>query len=307
MTTTIGILTYDSTGSYQSHLLAAMQTAAPPDVQFIIHSSLRDGIPDSDVFEDIPVHGVIVIANAASPEVLTALQARGIPLSLVSHEMRQWAIPSLRFNNEDGMIQLVRHLVQDCGRRRLAFVRGIPEQIDAKEREAAFAEAVLPYAPRLTAPIFLKGDFDAATAVESITRLLASSPEVPIDGVIAADDAMAAAIVKALRVMGIAVPQQIAVAGFGSVDDSDTESVTTVRADVGALGRRALAQLLHQIRGYPMRGVTTLSVNLQITGSTQAGIATVGAFHFSAKYARHGTGGNVGFQRADIRRGDNVS
>ncbi len=45
----------------------------------------------------------------------------------------------------------------------------------------------------------------------------------------------------------------------------------------------------------------------RILFSSRGTQTVMGAFHFSAKYARHGTGGNVGFQRADIRRGDNVS
>ena len=54
----------------------------------------------------------------ASDDVLRALAATGLPMSLVSHSVADSSIPSVIPDNENGIRQLTSHVIGDCGRRR---------------------------------------------------------------------------------------------------------------------------------------------------------------------------------------------
>ncbi len=58
------------------------------------------------------------------------------------------------------------------------------------------------------------------------------------------------------------VPQDVSVVGFGDGPEARAAKLTTVAADVEELGRRAAKQVVHQMKGGKISGVTTLSVRL---------------------------------------------
>lgn len=267
--TKIGVFTNDQFGPFQSLVVAgAAAMAEQRGAEIVLHDTMIHGTPDSRVFVKDQVDGVVVIANAASPQVLAWLNARGVPMSLISHEVRNPSVPSVRFDNEQGLALLVSELVDRCQRRRLVFIRGIGEQSDAREREAAFTREVMKRAPFTYPPILIAGQFSAATAVESMRVLVESGR--PFDGVIAADYQMADGVIRFLRESGVSVPHQVAVAGFGDSPVAEAAGITTVSGDVREIGSRAMLQVLHRIKGNAIRGVTTLSVELRARGSTGA-------------------------------------
>lgn len=266
--TKIGIFTNDQYGPFQSLVIAgASAVAEQQGVEVVLHDTTLHGVPDSRVFVKDQVNGVVVIANAAPPQVLAWLNARGVAMSLISHEVRNPSVPSVRFDNAQGLALLVSELVDRCERRRLVFIRGIGEQSDARERESAFVREVMKRAPLTYPPILTAGLFDPAVAVESM-RVLVDSGRA-FDGVICADYHMAGAVIGFLRERGIDVPGQVAVAGFGDSSIAEAAGITTVSGNVSEIGSRAMLQVLHRIKGHAIRGVTTLSVELRARESTR--------------------------------------
>ena len=149
-----------------------------------------------------------------------------------------------------------------CGRSQLVFVGGIPEQSDSVLRETAFRRELLRHNISLPENHFLRGDFSPEVAVEAMRAFLRAGNR--CDGIIAADYMMAIAIIDDLGAQGIDVPGQVSVVGFGDAPAAEQAGLTTVAANVRELGRRAAHQLIGQIQGLTMRGVTTLSVELMI-------------------------------------------
>jgi DNA-binding LacI/PurR family transcriptional regulator len=169
------------------------------------------------------------------------------------------------FNNAQGIKLLVRHLVEGCGRRRLVYMGGVPQRFDAAQREMGFRDELA--RRRLTIPdrYFLHGNFSPDAAIQSMANFVAAGH--PFDGVLAADYVIAEAAVATLRGMGVRVPHDVSVVGFGDAPDAERAGITTVAADVRELGRRAARQLLSQIDGLKIRGVTTLNLDLVIRKS----------------------------------------
>jgi DNA-binding LacI/PurR family transcriptional regulator len=65
----------------------------------------------------------------------------------------------------------------------------------------------------------------------------------------------------------------VAVVGFGDGPEAAQAGLTTVAADITELGRRAARQLIGQIEGLRIRGLTLLSTELIERESTRGGSA----------------------------------
>lgn len=204
--------------------------------------------------------GVLVLANALPDAELATLAASGVPVTLVSHHAPELALPSVMFDNAQGVALLTKHVVVERARRSLVFVGGDPAQLDAREREAAFRDEAVRHGLDLPADYYLRGDFTPTMARDSLTRFLARGGA--CDAVVAADYLMAIAAVSALRAAGRSVPADVAVVGFGDGPEAEAAGVTTVAADVVELGRRAVRQLAAQLTGRRLSGRTLLSTHL---------------------------------------------
>jgi DNA-binding LacI/PurR family transcriptional regulator len=261
---TIGVITNNQHPVFQRLNLTGIREAASAHGYDVVVDSYAESPTSAGhiTLDPASVNGILVIANAAPTEYLKLVYQMGIPVSLISHYEPELPVPVVLSNNSQGMAELVRHIVTRCGRRNLVFVRGIAEQIDAKQREQAFRNELMRYDLAIPEHYFIRGEFVPQIAVESMGALIRRGN--PFDAVIAADYLMAIAIVDMLRAEGIRVPEQVCVAGFGDDVEAERAGLTTVGANIRQLARHAFNQLVSQIEGLRIRGVTRLSVELVI-------------------------------------------
>jgi LacI family transcriptional regulator len=212
--------------------------------------------------------GLLVIADILPDEELRELYRSGKPLSLISHQIADVPIPAVIANNTQGMAILMRHLVVDCGCKRFVVIRGNMHQNDGFERDAAFWHEVMRYNLHILPEFILDGQFEAWTAGEKMSALLQNRRD--FDAVIAADYLMALAAMQSLKAAGLSVPEEVQVAGFGDGVEADAAGLTTVAADVVQQGRRCTRQLIGQIEGLRIRGVTVLNTHLVPRSTTGA-------------------------------------
>lgn len=204
--------------------------------------------------------GVLVLANAIDDVNLTALATAGVTVTLVSHYASALRLPTMMFDNYQGVEQLVRHLVIDCGRRRPLFIGGDPSQLDAQERLAAFNDEALRHDLVVPPSNVLVADFTPRVAAGVLADFLEGGAE--FDSLLAADYLMAIAAKRTLTEAGVRVPHDVAVVGFGDGPEAEEAGVTSVAADVVELGRRAARQLVAQLEGKQLAGRTLLSTHL---------------------------------------------
>lgn len=260
----LGIITNNQHEVFQHNIITGVRrVAADRGYDLIIDSYAEDDPTATTITLDYrAVDGVLVIASAAPPDLLHDMYAAGIPLSLVSHQVADLPIPAVITDNEQGIATLVKHLIVDCDRQKMVFIRGLPGQRDSDERETAFYQELMRHNVQLPPDYVLRGDFTAAIAAQSLTDFLATGAD--FDAVIASDYLMGIAAVDVLRDAGFAVPDEIAVVAFGDGPEAETAGLTTVAADIVEQGQRAARQVIGQIEGLRMRGVTILSVRLMI-------------------------------------------
>jgi LacI family transcriptional regulator len=209
---------------------------------------------------DKPPSGGLVITRVLPDDLLNLLHDRGVPLSLVSHQVAGRSIPGVMPNNRQGIAILMEHLVVAHGHKRLVFIQGDMTQNDGIQRYAAFQQEAMRYNLAIPPEFVLRGDFVPEVAAESVRRFLAAEPS--FDAVVASDYLMAEAAVNLIRTTGRRIPEDVAVVGFGDGPEAAQAGLTTVAADVMELGRRAARQLIGQIQGLRIRGLTLLSPEL---------------------------------------------
>jgi DNA-binding LacI/PurR family transcriptional regulator len=210
--------------------------------------------------------GALVIANILNDSQLETLHQSGLPLSLVSHFVPALPIPCIVPNNRQGVTMLMQHLLIDCERTRPAFIRGDMRQNDAIQRAAIVEQEMMRCHLRLLPENIIDGEFLPAVAAERFDAYLKTEPH--FDSVIASDYLMAIAALEALSAHGYRVPEEIAVVGFGDGAEAQAVGLTTVAADIVSLGQQAARQLLGQIDGLHIEGITMMSTHLVVRSTT---------------------------------------
>ena len=188
------------------------------------------------------VDGLLVMSPHVDAEVLSANIPRSTPTVLMNtrHDGERYA--SLTVDNYGGARAMIEHLVGG-GHERIALITGPEANFDAAERLRGALDALSDLAPN-ESPQVLRGDFSEQSGYRA-GRLLLSMPERP-DAIFAANDMMAIGCVFALNEGGVAVPGDIAIAGFDDIPIARCVSppLTTVRVRIAELGELALERLL---------------------------------------------------------------
>jgi LacI family transcriptional regulator len=260
---TIGVITNNDQGVFQRAIIQGVHEIAQEN-----HYNVEVDALAEDRHRKIraislnidALAGVLVVADVLPQETLMKLHRDGKPVSLVSHYAPELPIPAVISNNIEGITRLVHYLIADCGRCKFVYIRGEPTQRDSLEREEAFRHELIRH--NLETAHMLRGDFDPRIAADSVKGLVDTRAE--FDAVVAADYLMAVEALKVLHDAHYRVPQDVSVVGFGDGIEAAEAGLTTVAANVIEQGRRAARQLLGQIKGLQIRGLTVLSTELII-------------------------------------------
>ncbi len=171
-------------------------------------------------------------------------------IPMVSLEVPLPGIPCVSLDFYQGMREVVTHLLEVHGYRRIAFIRSPEESVTGEERYRAYIDSLdeygIPFDPNLAAP----GTFFAPSGADAV-RLLFDTRKLHIEAIVAANDYMALDAMQALQARGIRVPEDIAVVGFDEQKETRvvTPPLTTAQLREHELGQRAVELLLDVLEG----------------------------------------------------------
>ncbi len=190
--------------------------------------------------------GIFLAGILQSGKGRTRLLASGIPI-VESWDLTPTPIDMLiGFSHSDIGREVARYYV-DKGRRRFALVRAEDER--AGRRATAFINEV---AQRGLGEVFVV-NVGASRSIQSgreaMLRILHEAPEV--DAVFCSSDLLALGVMTEARVQGIAVPERIAIMGFGDMPfvADMVPALSTVRINGGDIGRQAARFLMDRAEG----------------------------------------------------------
>lgn len=190
---------------------------------------------------------VLAAVDAASAAALKPADV-GVPVVCVGDTLDHPRIDVVCVDDEDGSYEVTRHLL---GRRpkRLAMIQGPGESGPA--RIAGFTRAMSQAGRQVDPALTATGDWTRRGGHAAMRELLSRSRRRRPDAVFCANDLMAIGAIDALREAGLAVPDDVAVAGFDDVDAATIvhPPLTTVVNPAYDIGVNAGRLLLSRLSG----------------------------------------------------------
>jgi LacI family transcriptional regulator len=268
-TDTIGVLLPDLHGEFFSELIRGIDVAARTrGLHLLLSSSHGDPVEAAAALRSMRsrVDAVIVMLPNAGEDVVIPRIA-STPMVLLGSR-RGAGHPSFEIDNFGGAFAITRHL-ESIGRQRIAFIAGPPNNIEARERLRGYRAAI--DAGGLSERI-VHGEFTEASGCEAARELVQSNPP---DAIFCANDMMAIGCLDALRQQDIAIPDDIALAGFDDIPIARYVSppLTTAAVPIAEIGRQALQCCIDGIGGGECSGRRTFTPQLVVRASS-AGTTT---------------------------------
>lgn len=239
----------DAVMLYSDQIIRGMERAARRHGYALLIAASLEGGPESLVAKVAGrVDGFAVLAQTVPTEDLEVISRR-LPVVMIAGPREIDHLDHIVVANADGERELARHLIEDHGLRRLAFVGGEAESPDAGARFLGFRQACrdaglpVPDEPDLRAEMMTQAE--GARAAEALLDRPGERPQ----GVLFANDQMAVGALRALERRGVRVPEDIAVTGFDGIPLSRIvrPPLTTVRQPIRRLGEQAVELLVQRL------------------------------------------------------------
>ena len=268
-TLTLGLILSEIGGAFFPLLLKGIESEArAAGYELLIHSTQGQHIHQRKPLGEHNTDGLLVFTSSLEPSELYRLQSINFPVVLMHQTPpTNLNIPVITVENKDGAEMLVSHLIEKHHRRRIVFLRGPHDHEDSQWRERGYREALKSHKIKFDPKLIGDGYFEEERAYETIQKMLTN--EIEFDAVFAGDDDAATGAIRALKMSGRLIPQDVAVVGFDDVPFARylSPALTTVRAPIEEVGREAVRQLMRLIHGEQAEALTLMRTELVIRES----------------------------------------
>jgi LacI family transcriptional regulator, galactose operon repressor len=166
---------------------------------------------------------------------------------LLGREKEGVTADSIMPDNQQGAYEIVTHLIQHHGYRRIAFVGRSPDQVHSLVRYEGYCRALQAAGLPVEDALVTHGEFDESSGYRVMAHLLEWTD--PPQAVFFANDQMALGALAAAREKRVRVPDDVAVAGFDDIEAAAyvQPPLTTVRQDIRNQGVLAVQLLLQRL------------------------------------------------------------
>ena len=201
-----------------------------------------------------------------SRKLIAHLERAGVPFASVSPK-QQVRRSGVAMDETRAAFDMVQHLA-GLGHRRIAHIVGHPAHGASDWRLTGYrnglAHAGLEYDPSLV----VQGEFSFESGAQGAERLLASSH--PPTAIFAANDDMAAGVIRVLLERNLRVPEDISVCGFDDTPLSQQifPALTTVHQPTHDMGRLATLGLIEAMKEPHSATMLRVPYTLQLRNST---------------------------------------
>lgn len=212
-----------------------------------VGSGKQRAVDIKGTFENFGPDGVVLIPPLTDDNVVLAyLQAHAIPFACIAPRNPQACI-GVMMEETAAVLELMAGLIA-MGHRRIGHIKGPRTHGACQWRHAGYREALLVAGIAYDDTLVTQGEFSFESGISGANKLLDLAD--PPTAIFAANDDMAAGVIRAAGERGLAVPRDLSVCGF---DDTPIArhiypALTTVRQPTSEMGRLATLELLARIR-----------------------------------------------------------
>jgi LacI family transcriptional regulator len=241
--------------------------------ELLIHPcrySSKDVVTELEaLLEQIRPTGIILAAPLSNmPRIVKAIEATGTPLVRLSPGRDNGRHLCVVTNDREVCAEMTRYLAS-LGHRRIAFIKGHTQHKAVGNRYLGYRDGLRDSGIRFSEQLVAQGDNSIASGEECALHLLQSRH--PPTAIFAANDDMAAGVMKVAAKLGIAIPGQLSVAGCDDISLARQiyPTLTTIRQPLAAMAELAARALIDNgRRDSPQCGVEVVPGVIQVREST---------------------------------------
>lgn len=272
----IGVVAPHAVTHFYASVLDGIESVAAAAGYAVVSMNSRES-PDEECrclqsLATLHVSGIIASITQATTDIAPyrELQEAGIPVVFVARGPAGGEFATVEIDNQQSAYRATMHLYQE-GRRRIAMLCGPRTLPMVANRKHGYIEALhqlyLPVRPDYVAYT----DIDNASAIDATCQLL-DLPERP-DAIIAINDTLLLAALRAIRTSGLNIPADIALLGYSDAEYTGdlTPALTTIEDPSHDMGREAAKLLLERIGGGTEPKRIVLQSHMAIRRSSRKG------------------------------------
>jgi LacI family transcriptional regulator len=207
------------------------------------------GVRDPERVEhlaDGSIDGVVLTTTLLDSPLPAELTRHGFPFVLLNRIVDGVEADSCTVDNFAGAAAVAVAML-DCGHREIGAIFGPPETSTGRDREAGFRNALAERDAELDPALTRRGRYSFADGHQHMLGLLdqQSRPSAVFCG----NDVIALGAMNAVLGRGLAMPRDLSLVGFDDITMAGWEAfrLTTVRQDIGLMGRTAIDLLLARL------------------------------------------------------------
>lgn len=267
----IGLIYDNPSAGYLSELLVgSLDESARTGAQLIVERTSA-GRTAADMLDKLirnGVNGLILPSPLCEDEaLLKRLRTADVALVAIAPGRESGDFATVRIDNVAAAYELTQHLLT-LGHRRIGFIKGAANQPDGELRLEGFLKALKDAGLDPASAPIAQGEFTSRSGRDAARRLLAIEPRPT--AIFAANDDMAAGVLRVAGERGLSVPRDLSICGY---DDTPLSrqifpSLTTVRQPTNDMGRVATEELLKAIRDPEAGDMVKMDYALQLREST---------------------------------------
>ena len=252
---TVGVIVHDISDPYFGEIVKGLEDGIhADDYRLFVASSDRDPEKELSYVRAFHAHQVDAIVFAASAltdpgyattlhELTARFRTRGGVIVVLSDHILEG--PRVLFDNRRAVADMVGYLAER-GHRRVAYIGGPAELEVSRVRLAGFTEAVAELGLAVGPEYVANGRFTITGGGAAMAEL---SERVEVTAVLAANDLMAIGAMRQLLASGVAVPDDVSVAGLDDIPIAEYGPVplTTMRVPTYEIGLQGASLLLEAL------------------------------------------------------------
>ena len=276
----IGLI-YDDPGAYEipsagyviSLQQGVLRACGAADYGLLIHPCnyrhRQIGAELKALVEQARPDGIVLAAPLSNmPKIVDAIAATNTPFVKLSPgevNGRQYTVVT---NDREACAEMMDHLVS-LGHERIGFITGHVSHRAIESRFLGYKDGLERNGLTYHAELVASGDNSSSSGEACANKLLALDS--PPTAIFAANDDMAAGVIRSADKLGIDVPGQLSVAGFDDISLARQifPSLTTIRQPLSAMAEHACLALIGNLNeGTDLHGTEVVPATLIIREST---------------------------------------
>jgi len=221
------------------------------------------------LIEQIRPDGIVLAAPLSNmPKIVRAIEATGTPLVRLSPGTANGKQLSVVTNDREISAEMTRYLAS-LGHTRIAFITGHPSHKAVGNRYLGYRDGLEQSGLKFSERLVVEGDNSIGSGEEAAMKLLKGKH--PPTAIFAANDDMAAGVIRVADRLGIKVPDELSVAGCDDIALARQiyPALTTINQPLSAMAERAAVALIASVRDKrPLIGTETVPATIQVREST---------------------------------------